>query len=52
MALLAVLFTGIALMGMGGEKNDRYSNKLMTARVWLQGGILLVLLMIFATGKS
>lgn len=38
MALIViVLITGIALMAKGGELNKKYSNKLMKARVYLQG---------------
>lgn len=35
-ATLAVLFTGIFFMARGGEVNEKYSNKLMVARVTLQ----------------
>ena len=51
-ALVGVLLAGVVLMGMGGEKNKRYSNKLMVARVWLQGLSLLVLALIFALGNK
>ena len=47
LALIGVLFTGIALMATGGKTNSRYANKLMAARVWLQGGVLLLILLVF-----
>ena len=31
------LGTGIVLMAKGGELNQKYGNKLMQARVWMQG---------------
>ncbi len=38
MALIViVLITGVTLMAKGGELNKKYSNKLMKARVYLQG---------------
>jgi preprotein translocase subunit SecG len=36
-AVVAVLITGIVLMSKGGEANKKYSNRLMQARVMLQG---------------
>ncbi len=51
-ALVLVLGVGIVLMGMGGEKNVRYSNKLMVARVWLQGLSLMLLALIFFMGNK
>jgi len=36
-AVVAVLVTGIVLMSKGGEANKKYSNRLMQARVMLQG---------------
>ena len=41
-ATLIVLVIGIFLMGRGGEANRKYSNKLMTMRVVLQGCALAV----------
>jgi hypothetical protein len=52
MALAGVLITGIALMGMGGKANFKYGNTLMRARIWLQGLVLLVLLLMFLSAKS
>jgi len=51
-ALLAVLIGGLVLMGVGGEKNKKYGNRLMVARVWLQGLSLVVLVLMFTVGKA
>lgn len=52
-AIFGVLAAGVLLMGMGGAANRKYGNKLMLARVSLQGLVLLVLLLLFLTsGKS
>lgn len=40
-AVAGVLVTGIVVMGKGGDLNARYGNKLMQARVILQGLALL-----------
>ncbi len=45
-AVLAALFAGLISMARGGEFNARYGNKLMRARVVLQG--LAVLLLVAA----
>jgi len=42
-ATLAVLLTGVILMMKGGKLNQKYSNKLMVARVALQGMALAAL---------
>jgi len=42
LATLGVLFFGIFTMARGGEFNRKYSNKIMRARVILQGLALLV----------
>lgn len=52
LATFAVLMAGIFLMGMGGETNKRYGNKLMVARVSLQGLVLLMLMVLFMLGKK
>lgn len=44
--VLAVLFTGLGSMLIGGKFNEKYGNKLMVARVVLQGLALLVLLLL------
>ncbi len=46
-AVLAVLIAGIMLMGKGGKANFKYGNKLMMARVSLQGLVLVVLAMMY-----
>lgn len=43
LAVLAVLVAGVIVMAKGGEKDKKYSNKLMQARVYLQGLALLIL---------
>ena len=50
-AVFAVLVAGVILMGKGGALNQKYGNKLMIARVTLQGTILLVLLLMFIGTK-
>ncbi len=47
-----VLVTGIVFMAKGGEANRKYGNKLMVARVALQGAALamVVLLLMTRTG--
>jgi hypothetical protein len=51
-ATLGVLVAGIVLMGIGGQANLRYGNKLMVARVSLQGCVLILLALLFAMGKN
>ena len=46
-ATLGVLLTGITSMLRGGEFNRRYGNKLMRARVILQGITLVLLALMF-----
>jgi len=46
-ATLGVLFTGIVSMFRGGDFNRRYGNKLMRARVILQGITLVLLALLF-----
>ncbi|HLG89263.1 MAG TPA: twin transmembrane helix small protein [Alphaproteobacteria bacterium] len=46
-ATVGVLFTGIVSMFRGGEFNRRYGNKLMRARVILQGITLVLLALLF-----
>lgn len=42
-SVLAVLITGIVSMIKGGAFNEKYGNKLMRARVYLQGAALALL---------
>ena len=54
-AVVVVLFTGIASFAKGGEFNRRYANKLMRLRVATQAlaiGILLLLLLLHSFGKT
>ncbi len=51
--VVGVLITGIVAMVRGGEFNRKYGNKLMRARVILQGlAIVLLLLVMWAAPKS
>jgi hypothetical protein len=50
LAVLIVLIAGVFLMGKGGEANKKYANKLMIARVSLQGAVLLVFIIMFFMG--
>jgi len=52
LAVLGVLVAGIVLMGIGGKANAKYGNKLMIARVSLQGLVLLMLALLFLMGKK
>ena len=51
-AVVAVLVAGVVLMGMGGKANEKYANKLMIARVSLQGLAILALLFVFMSGNK
>jgi hypothetical protein len=51
LATLGVLVVGITLMMMGGPLNKKYGNKLMVARVSLQGLTLLVIGLLLLVGK-
>ena len=50
--VVGVLFTGVILMGRGGEANARWGNKLMRARVGLQLIAVVLLLLLFAVYQS
>jgi len=50
LATLGVLFFGIFTMARGGEFNRRNSNKLMRARIVLQGLALLLFAIIMVVG--
>lgn len=52
LGILFVLIGGIFLMGKGGEANKKYGNKLMSARVALQGLILVVLIVMFLASSK
>ena len=49
MATVGVLVGGIIVMARGGETNRKYGNKLMAARVTLQGAALLVGVLLLMT---
>ena len=49
-ATLAVLVTGVIVMGKGGEANLKYSNRLMSLRVILQGLVIFTLFALFMMG--
>ena len=51
-ATLAVLVTGIVLMGVGGNANKKYSNTLMVLRVTLQAVALISLLVMVVVFKK
>lgn len=51
-AVVGVLFAGLGSMLVGGEFNRKYGNKLMAARVALQGAaIALLLLLVMCSDK-
>lgn len=50
-ATLLVLVVGLVLMAVGSEANEKYSNKLMVARVLLQGLAILMLAIMFFVMK-
>lgn len=51
-ATVIVLVAGVVLMGSGGKANKKYSNKLMTARVMLQGAAIALLFIMYAMYKK
>lgn len=51
LATLAVLIIGIILMARGGEANRKYGNKLMVARVALQGAAIAMLVLLLLAKK-
>ena len=52
-ALVGVLFWGVVTMGIGGEYNSKWSNKLMRYRVIIQAIALLIFVVIlsFSSGS-
>ncbi len=52
LATFGVLVAGIALMGIGGSMNARHAHRLMTARVSLQGLVVLMLALLFFLGHN
>jgi hypothetical protein len=51
LATLVALVAGISLMMIGGKLNAKYGNKLMVARVGLQGLTVLLIGILFLMGK-
>ena len=51
LATLAVLISGVVLMSLGGKANAKYGNRLMVARVSLQGLALLFIMLLFMAGS-
>ena len=52
-AVVIVLLVGLIAMARGGEFNRKYGNKLMRARVALQGlAVILFLLIVFAASQN
>ena len=51
LAVVLVLLAGLAVMLRGGELNKRYGNKLMIARVSLQGLTLALVGLMFLFSK-
>jgi hypothetical protein len=49
LATAGVLVTGIVLMARGGAANQKYGNKLMVARVALQGAALAMVVLLLMT---
>lgn len=51
-AVVAVLVTGLILMSKGGEANKKYGNRLMQARVMLQGLAIGFFILAMMTGQN
>jgi hypothetical protein len=51
LATVVVLIVGIGLMARGGESNRKYGNKMMVARVALQGCAIAVLVVLLLARK-
>ncbi len=52
LAVLASLFIGVFGMAKGGEFNRKYGNKLMQARIYLQGGALILFILAVVAYKK
>lgn len=52
MAVVGVLLAGVVLMSVGGELNQKYGNRLMRARVLLQGLAIALLALLFFAGSK
>ena len=51
LGVVGILFLGLFSMAKGGEFNAKYGNKLMQARVWMQG-IAIVCFILAAISRS
>jgi|HigsolmetaAR202D_1030399.scaffolds.fasta_scaffold134821_1 hypothetical protein len=51
-ATVGVLFTGIFVMGKGGDLNRRYGNRLMRLRVVCQGIAIALFALMLLTGGN
>jgi hypothetical protein len=52
LSVLAVMGLGVYSMSRGGEFNKKYGNKLMQARVYLQGLALALLALAYFSSQS
>ncbi len=52
LAVVITLAAGLIVMGRGGEKNKKYGNRLMQARVFLQGLAIVFFMLAIATGQK
>lgn len=50
-ATLAALFAGIVVMARGGELNRKYGNRLMRARIALQGLAVVLFILLMLTSR-
>lgn len=49
--VLGILIAGLTVMTKGGELNEKYGNKLMRARVYMQGCAIFFFIMTVVTGN-
>lgn len=52
LAVVITLAAGLIVMSRGGEKNKKYGNRLMQARVFLQGLAIVFFMLAIATGQK
>ena len=52
LAVAGVMILGIFSMAKGGEFNKKYGNKIMQARVWLQGLALALLALAYFSSQN
>lgn len=52
LSVLGVLLIGVFSFVKGGAFNEKYGNRLMQARVWLQGLALAMLALAYLTSQS